>query len=265
MDSSGDHSLVPIHMITNTRRIGPPLLRSTSAELRRLRGRRGALPPDLLRQASLRLGVMSLLGAALWALGTALGHIRFRTTEWGGEYFLAPLALPNDAIAGASILLSVALFAYTRRSRAEPERILDLGLVYMVLTALALGLMFHIGMIVDPTRYPADSVWHPELSWIGAVVLMFAAIVPTAPTKMLVAGLAAASMNPIATMIAGARHGGAMSPVGNALLAHYPDYLLGRRRGRHLPCRHTARPAAHESARDGELRARRADRPRRHG
>ena len=191
-----------------------------------MRGRRGALPSDLLRQASLRLGIMSLLGATLWAIGTALGHIVFRATEWGGEYSLAPLALPTDTIAGASILLSVALFVYTRNSRAEPEHILDLGLVYMVFTAFGLGLMFHIGAVVDPERYLAGQPMRPEISWIGAVVLMFAAILPTAPAKMLVAGLTAASMHPIAMVIASARYGGAMSPVGNALLIHYPDYLL---------------------------------------
>jgi eukaryotic-like serine/threonine-protein kinase len=169
---------------------------------------------------------MSLLGATLWTLGTGLGHIRFRITEYGGEYFLAPLTLPIDAIAGASILLSAALFVYTRRSRGKPELILDLGLVYMVLTALALGLMSHVEMVVEPDRYLAEGTMQPEISWIGAVVLMFAAILPTAPAKMLVAGLAAASMHPIAALIASAQQNGPGITAGNALLMHYPDYLL---------------------------------------
>ena len=43
------------------------------------------------------------------------------------------------------------------------------------------------------------------ISWIGAVVLMSAAIVPSSPIKTLIAGLLAVSMNPFAMLIAKAR------------------------------------------------------------
>ena len=66
----------------------------------------------------------------------------------------------------------------------------------------------------------------PEISWIGAVVLMFAAIVPSTPAKTAIAGLVAVSMNPAAMLLARFRGTWNFNPATDALLMHYPDYLL---------------------------------------
>ena len=66
----------------------------------------------------------------------------------------------------------------------------------------------------------------PEISWIGAIVLVFAAIVPNAPMKIFAAGLIAVSMNPIGMLISRARGEWAFGPATNVVLMHYPDYLL---------------------------------------
>jgi serine/threonine-protein kinase len=162
---------------------------------------------------------MALLAAALWTVGTVLGHVALRAmTPLGDPRWLVFDA--TDVIALASVAVSLALFAYTRRGGAEPRRTLDLGLGYLVLMTFALGLMFHWN--------PAPPNWpiRPEISWIGAVVLMFAAIVPSNPTKMLVAGLIAATMNPAGMLIARARGTWDFGAASNVLLMHYPDYLL---------------------------------------
>ncbi len=200
-------------------RIGPPP-GTTPVETgawRSVRPRR-AFPDDLLREASRRLGVLSLLAAVLWIIGVLLGHLaagamhpedaRWRHLD------------PTDGIAGVSVLLSVALYFYARRSGRPPRFILDLGLLYMVLTSLALGLMFHWG------TWPKGHAIMPEISWIGAVVLMFAAIVPNSPVKTLVAAFIAVSMNPLSMLIARARGTWEFGPASNVLLMHYPDYLL---------------------------------------
>ncbi len=177
-----------------------------------------ALPPDVLREASRRLGIMSLIGAALWLAGTTLGHLSARAAGDGG----APWTTLGwvDGIAAISIAVSLALFAYTRRSEREPGIILDLGLVYLVLTAFALGMMIHVA--------PPPAGWRimPEISWIGAVVLMFAAVVPNAPRKMSIAVLIAVSMNPLSMLLARARGVWDFGAASNVLLMHYPDYLL---------------------------------------
>jgi serine/threonine-protein kinase len=90
----------------------------------------------------------------------------------------------------------------------------------MVFTALALGLTFHwIPLDGSPSIAP-------QISWIGAVVLMFAAIVPSTPAKTLAAGFVAVSMNPIAMWIARARGLWNFESPYDALLMHYPDFLL---------------------------------------
>jgi serine/threonine-protein kinase len=161
---------------------------------------------------------MSLVAAGLWIVGTVLGRLAMQSMAHGRSTGLGPTL--GDAIAAVSVLASLLLFGYTRRPNRNPQRILDLGLAYMVLTALALGLTFHSGPIL-PTLSVA-----PQISWIGAVILMFSAIVPSTMTKTLLAGLFAASMNPVGMLWARAQGYWDFGPARNALLMHYPDYLL---------------------------------------
>ena len=202
--------------MTEQQLIVPPPV-STPADLRRAAGTR-ALPEDLLRAASRRLGVMSLLFAVIWVLGTVFGHI--------AAYFIYPDKTAwlhfdsGDGIAVISVIVSLALYAYTRRTKRSPQFVLDLGLSYMAYTAFALGVLFHLGGI--PPHYTI----HPEISWIGAVILMFAAIVPTTPRKMLIAGIIAVSMNPISMLILGMRQGSDFGSRWLVLVMHYPDFIL---------------------------------------
>ena len=191
--------------------IGPaPASTATGASWQR------QLPPDLLKDASNRLGVMSLIGAMLWVFGTLAFHLAMASLG-------NPLGIElgtTDAIAMVNALLSLALFLYTRQAGRDPRFILDLGLVYMVATGFALGLVFHWAPV--PHGWPIM----PTLSWLGAVVLMFAALVPNSPGKMAVAGFIAVSMNPVGMLISRARGTWDFGPVSNILVMHYPDYLL---------------------------------------
>jgi serine/threonine protein kinase len=203
--------------MSNPHLIGP-VARTTPAKKTTSRGHRRSLPDDLLRDASRRLGIMSLVAGGLWILGTVLGHLAERSISHGDPRWLRLEA--GDGIAALSVVISLLLFSYTRRGDRDPAGILNLGLAYMVFTALALGLTFHWHSI--PV---GQSIW-PQISWIGAVVLMFAAIVPSTPVKTLAAGLIAASMNPIAMLVARARGIWNFDSATDALLMHYPDYLL---------------------------------------
>src|SRR3712207_4204711 len=57
-----------------TKLIGLPA-RDTPPELKTAAGHRRQFPPDLLRQASGRLQILSLVGAGLWILGPSLAHL----------------------------------------------------------------------------------------------------------------------------------------------------------------------------------------------
>jgi tRNA A-37 threonylcarbamoyl transferase component Bud32 len=184
---------------------------SASEEVSVSRLRVCAVPYDLLQEGSRRLGIMSLVGAALWTLGPVLYHLATPDLSSGLRF--------TDAIAAVCALISLTLFAYTRREAKNPQFVLDLGLGYMVCMALGLGVMEH--------WYPMQHgmTMLPMISWIGAVVLMFSAIVPATPAKMLIAGFVAVSMNPIGMYIAKARGAWEFGP-GDVLAMHFSDYLL---------------------------------------
>jgi serine/threonine-protein kinase len=183
------------------------------------RGHTRTLPADLLRDASRRLGIIAVLAAVLWAVGTVLYHIALRAMSPAGDTrWLAPLA--SDAFVVPGVIASALLFVYTRRSGRDPRVIVDLGLGYMVFTAFLLGMTLHWDHV------PYDTPIAPQVSWIGAITLAFAAIIPSTPLKTLIAVLIAVSMNPIGMLIARARGAWDFGPATNALLMHYPDYLL---------------------------------------
>jgi eukaryotic-like serine/threonine-protein kinase len=181
------------------------------------RGHQRPLPDDLLRDASRRLGIMACLGGVLWITGVILKHVAFRAlfpergwTGLGG----------SDAIGAIGAALSFATYSYTRRSTRSPAFILDLGHGYLILTAILLGMIWHWETV--PGGWPV----FPQISWIGAVIVIAAAIVPSAPSKMLLTGLIAVSMNPLGMVIAKARGSWNYGSESNLLLMHYPDYLL---------------------------------------
>ena len=116
------------------------------------RSHRRVVPDDLLRDASRRLGIMSLLAGVLWFVGTALGHYAARSIGLGDPNWSRLDG--GDAIAAVCVTLSLLLFAYSRKGERNPRRTLDLGLAYMVFTAGALGLVFHWAR--DPEMCPSS-------------------------------------------------------------------------------------------------------------
>jgi eukaryotic-like serine/threonine-protein kinase len=193
--------------------------RDTPSELKTAAGHRREFPPDLLRQASRRLQILALVGAALWILGPSLGHLALALTDPDNPRWAQFGA--TDVICTAGFLISIGMFVYTRVRKPDPAFVMDLGLVYMVACAAAAGLMIHWG---PPSAAPMDT--RPIITWIPPVILMFAALLPASPWKMLAAGFVAASMDPlgmITAQAAGAYHFG---PIRNAFLMHYPSYLL---------------------------------------
>ncbi len=195
-----------------------PVLNDSPAGGEASKDRARDLPPDLLREASVRLGILSLVVGALWTLGTIFGHIADHAMMQASDRRWLRFET-TDAIAVASIGASIALFIFTRRSRREPRFVLDLGLGYMVLMAFALGFMFHWH------GGPIEALY-PQLSWVGVMLLMFAAILPTPVWKLLTASLIASAMMPIGMFMARARGACDLCTASNALLMHYPDFLL---------------------------------------
>jgi eukaryotic-like serine/threonine-protein kinase len=202
----------------DTRLIGLPA-RDTPSGIKSTAGDRRQFPADLLRQASHRLQILALVGAALWILGPGLGHVAVYLTHPENPRWAQFGA--TDTISAVEVLISLAVFIYTRTGDHDPAFVMDLALVYMVACAAGTGLMIHWS---PPAAAPVDT--RPMITWVGPVILMFAALMPASPWKMLVAGFLAVSMDPLGMIIAqasGSYHYGALR---NAFIMHFPSYLL---------------------------------------
>jgi hypothetical protein len=129
-----------------TRRVLGAVPRETSSDLSvTTGGRPRRLPDDLLRQASKRLQILALIGAGLWILGPALGHVALHMAEPQNPEWTQFRAL--DAIALFAFATSIALYIYLGHTKRDPAFVLDLSLVYLVVTAIDLGVMFHWGPV----------------------------------------------------------------------------------------------------------------------
>jgi hypothetical protein len=201
-----------------TQLIGRPAS-TTPAELKTTAGHRRPLPADLLRQASRRLQILALVGAGLWTSGVGLGHFALHSMAPEDPRW-AQINI-TDLTGVVSVALSLGLFFYLRKGDRNPAAVINLSLAYMIVTALAIAFMLHWGMA------PRDKLdVSPMITWIGPVILMFAAIVPAPPWKFFLAGFLAASMDPIGMVFAQASGVYQFGPLSNVLFMHYPNYLL---------------------------------------
>jgi serine/threonine-protein kinase len=107
--------------------------------------------------------------------------------------------LPYTFLYGSSVLIigvSLAVILLARSKRLTSQSKLDLGLVYEVMLAAVIG--FSPQLIPGPILLPG---W--GASWVCIVVLLFPVIIPNSKTKILMASLIAASMDPLGIWVAG--------------------------------------------------------------
>jgi Serine/threonine protein kinase len=176
------------------------------------------IPEDLLREASQRLGVIAALAGVLWLVTTITGHLILGAILPADQ--LWPWFGSGDLIAFTSAAVSFAVFIYARRTTREPGFILNLGLVYMVATSAAIALINHWDPVISVPSLA------PQISWVGVVVLIFAAIVPATTKKTVVAGLISVLMNPVSMIIEKANGTWDFGPWYTAFVMHYPDIIL---------------------------------------
>src|SRR5689334_25042940 len=198
--------------------IGLPA-QDTPPDLQTGAGHRRQIPADLLRQASRRLETLALVGAALWILGPAFGHLALALTEPDNPRWAQFGA--TETIATAGFVISLLVFAFSRSRECNPKLVMDIGLAYMVACAACIGAMIHWDLATGAPRGT-----DPMITWTPAVILIFAALLPAPPWKMAVAGFIAASMDPLGMITAQAAGEYHFGPLRNAFLMHYPNYLL---------------------------------------
>ncbi len=167
------------------------------------------LPDDVLEEHIRRFGVLAAVGAGLWLFGLFMQTVIVPRTI-GTTVPAGSIAINLCAIAASAVA-----FLYVRYATHCARTKLDVGLWYMLFNAAAVGLL-------NANRLP-DIGSTDRISWNTIVILVSSMFTPTAPLKMFVAAMAAASMDPLAMWTAHLR-GAATPSVVETLVLFMPNY-----------------------------------------
>ena len=149
-----------------------------------------SLPEDLLSEQVKRLALFCLIAALMWTVGLLM------------DFFLIPIASGNpknwrsltlEVMAGA---VSLAVGVYATRSKAPPGHKGAVGVVFMLFNAAAIAAL-NTWAVPPPTELPKV-----HLSWITIAILVYSMVAPHTPRTMLITGMIAALMDPLALWIA---------------------------------------------------------------
>lgn len=145
------------------------------------------LPPDLLAEASKRLGWAGLVYSGTYFFA-AFGPQILGAHYTGYTIFDRPVQL---TVTGVSILLGLGVFALSLHARIRPALLLDLGLIFEVVGAFGISMAQFWGAFPEWTVM-ADSEY-VGIPWECVWIIIFPLLAPNTPGKILLASLAAAS------------------------------------------------------------------------
>ena len=177
-----------------------------------------SLPSDVIEQSCKRVGILGIAFALLWAFALFMANV-----VHGHEHTISmtdfAFPMPGNVFAGIGLVMSLSMVVLAGKLLHRPNLLLDLSLVFMVLTALLIGIL---------------NQWVPRfegrgVSWIAVVVLAYPAIAPNTPGKILLAGLLAASMDPFGLFVAelrGVEYDAPLAAMGFKFLGTYFCALL---------------------------------------
>ena len=148
-----------------------------------------AMPVELLRQASRRLGPASFGIAVGFAAAIVVNNL----AQAVGWLDYSHLAVQN-VIHGAIVAVSATVAWMARMGRLTPRNLLRVSLVYQVAIALGISLGDHLEPL--PSELPLVAI-----SWLCVWIVSFPLVVPAPPRWALLGGLAAASTWPLAYFI----------------------------------------------------------------
>jgi eukaryotic-like serine/threonine-protein kinase len=160
------------------------------------RSRWTSLPPDVMRQVCRRVAILALAVGGIWAVVLILSDVvaplvghHHNSATMGWPY-------PGNIIATTGLLASLATWYLTRRLRDRPSLLVNVGLVFQVVTAALVA--------VQANWIPA--IGEARVSWLCIIILIQPAIAPAPPLKTFAVSLLIATMDPIAVGYAHMRH-----------------------------------------------------------
>jgi len=155
----------------------------STSDTRRLTGR---IPEELLTEQVQRLGVFGAVVGAVWAFGLFMDAVVLPAAN--GTGLRNWRAIPIEIIA---VLASGLLCLFIHRVPASASAKINGGLAYMLLNAVLVATVNAWASLP-----PRNGEIH--ISWITVLILVYSMIAPSAPRRMLLASLGAATMDPLA-------------------------------------------------------------------
>jgi serine/threonine-protein kinase len=171
----------------------------------------GRLPDEMVTDQVRRLALFAAIGAGLWTIGLVLDLVLLRIADTT----FSPSSL-TTLIEVLGIVVAILMFGYVRYSAHAPQTKVDVALGYLLLNAFGVA-------ILNAWTYLPMEVPAMYVSWNAVVILVFSMVAGTTPRKILVASLAAASMDPLGVWL---RHltGGEVPGVFNTFVMFLPNY-----------------------------------------
>jgi eukaryotic-like serine/threonine-protein kinase len=171
----------------------------------------GLLPDDVVQEQIRRLALFSAVGAGLWTFGVSMDTVFVPLANFSTIPHRANLLI--DVI---GVLVSLVMFVYVRWGSHSAAVKGQAALVFMVINAaLVAGFnVLTLPNITGPTY---------QLSWVAGVILISSMFSLARPLPLLIASLAAASMDPLGVWIA---HliGLKVPPAAQTLVLFLPNY-----------------------------------------
>ena len=159
------------------------------------------LPTELLSDQAQRLVVFSTLGFLIWSFALLLDSFVLPAVWEGWTRNWRAVVLELCGSIGSGVMC-----VYLRQSDTTVERKGDAGIVMMLMNAVGIA-------VLNAWAFPPVGEDVLRLSWIAPLILISSMIAPSAPRRMLVAALVAASLDPLAYSSASLIGGRALSPV----------------------------------------------------
>jgi serine/threonine-protein kinase len=164
-------------------------------------GKRLRLPPDLLDDVSKRLQFLCVLLGVVVVAGSIVSELT--------DFIDDPVVYyTTDAV---TLLCCIVMFFIARSGKVSATRLLDIGLVFQVVIALAIAISFVPATWFEDTR--PGFAWSPIAVW----VIIYPIIVPNTTKHTFVASILAAATEPL-TLLVMSRTGFGELPAANVIL-----------------------------------------------
>ncbi len=173
------------------------------------------IAPEVLRDASNRLGVVGLVYAGGFLAGIVTNQV-FRQLGWTS----GPMHATHALFDYAGLLVGLAVFAIARRAPLQPAQFIAVGIVFEILGGLIIVYPEQAMLLLGHAGAGAT------LSWLAVWIAIFAPLLPTRPSVTVATGLVAASMSPLSYAFLTLVRGHPAAPASALAMNWIPNYVV---------------------------------------